>query len=62
VFPHLLRTDEPDSRMWVAGIPHGLARGGVGAGEVANRIPFLVGNRVFVGHWNETMNYPEKGE
>ena len=48
--------------MWVAGIPHGLARGGVGAGEVANRIPFLVGNRVFVGHWNETMNYPEKGE
>ncbi len=31
-------------------------------GEVANRIPFLAGNRVFAGHWNETMDYPQKGE
>jgi hypothetical protein len=31
-------------------------------GEVANRIPFLAGNRVFAGHWNETMDYPKKGK
>jgi hypothetical protein len=43
---------------------HGLASGRPhrANGEVANRIPFLAGNRVFAGHWNETMDYPQKGE